>query len=379
MDINNSEIPNEIRIMLLGDSITQGDRERNTYRRPLWQKLQEADFDTVNFVGSQTENSDGPNPNPDFDLDHEGHSGFRTDEILLQLDDWVESAQPDVVLIHLGTNDILQVQSAESTVDELGQVIDTLRDENPNVTIFLAQIIPTINNNDELLALNEQIPVLAAEKDLEDSPIIVVDQFSGFSLADDTYDSIHPNSDGENKIAEQWLTSLSEVFTESDLEENPDSDEELLSNDEIQEGDIVYRFFNPNSGVHLYTADSSEYDFLIDEPNDFTFEAESYVSVDPLSGGEEVSRFRNTDNGAYLYTISQTEKDFITNNLDNYVLEGSQFNAFDTAEEGTIPIYRFYEPTVGTHFFTENIEEKMFVEDNLFYDFEGIAYYAYSL
>ncbi|MCC0175772.1 hypothetical protein I4641_02100 [Waterburya agarophytonicola K14] len=370
--------------MLLGDSITQGDKERNTYRRPLWQKLEEADFTTVDFVGSQTENSDGPNPNPDFDLDHEGHSGFRTDEILLQLDDWVESAQPDVVLIHLGTNDILQVQSAESTVDELGQVIDTLRDENPNVTIFLAQIIPTINNNDELLALNEQIPVLAEEKDLEDSPIIVVDQFSGFSLADDTYDSIHPNSDGEDKIAEQWFAGLSELFTESDLEESeleetPDSDESLLSDAEIQQGDIVYRFFNPNSGVHLYTANTSEYNFLLDESTDFTFEAESYISVDPLSGGEEVSRFRNTDTGAYLYTIDRTEKDFITNNLDNYVLEGSQFNAFDTEEAGTIPIYRFYEPTIGTHFFTENIDEKMFVEDNLSYDFEGIAYYAYSL
>ncbi|MDJ0573285.1 MAG: GDSL-type esterase/lipase family protein [Pleurocapsa sp. MO_192.B19] len=383
MDINSSEILTEIRIMPLGDSITQGDNERNTYRRPLWQKLQEADFNTVDFVGSQTENSNGPNPNPDFDLDHEGHSGFRTDEILLQLDDWVDSAQPDVALIHLGTNDILQGQSADSTIDELSQVIDTFRANNPNITIFLAQIIPTINNNDELQVLNEQISVLAAEKDQENSPVIVVDQFSGFNLSDDTYDSIHPNSNGENKIADRWLASFSELFTESnlvdsDLEKTSSSDEDFLFNEEVQRGDTVYRFFNPTSGVHLYTANPSEYNSLIDEPTNFTFEAESYVSVDPLSGGREVSRFRNTATDAYFYTISQAEKDFITNNLDNYVLEDSEFNAFDTEVEGTIPIYRFYEPTIGTHFFTENIDEKMFVENNLSYDFEGIAYYAYS-
>ena len=362
MDINSSETLTEIRIMPLGDSITQPNTEQNSYRRPLWQKLQEANFNTVNFVGSQTENKGGPNPNPDFDLDHEGHSGFRTDEILAQLDGWIDSAQPDVALIHLGTNDILQGQSAESTIDELGQVIDAFRANNPNIAIFLAQIIPTRQNDDEREVLNQQIPILAAEKNQENSPVIVVDQASGFNLNDDTYDSIHPNSNGENKIADRWLASLSGLFTA-----------------EIQKGASVFRFFNSTSGIHLYTADPSEYNSLLNEPNNFTFEAESYVSVDPLSGGKEVSRFRNTANGAYLYTISQEEKDFINNNLDNYVFEGSQFNAFDTEVEGTIPIYRFYEPTIGTHFFTENIDEKIFVENNLSYDFEGIAYYGYSI
>ena len=364
MDINNSESA-QIRVMPLGDSITHADLERDSYRRPLWQKFQAANFDTVDFVGSQTENDGGANPNPDFDLDHEGHSGFRTDEILLQLDGWIDSAQPDVVLIHLGTNDILQGQSAESTIDELGQVIDAFRAKNPNIVIFLAQIIPTAVNDDEREILNQQIPVLAAQKDREDSPVIVVDQSSGFDLDNDTYDSIHPNSSGENKIADRWFASFNELFTEPDPEN--------------QRGDIVYRFFNPTSGVHLYTADPLEYDSLINGSADFTFEAEAYVSVDPLSGGSEVFRFRNTDTNTYLYTTSQAEKDFIANDLDNYVLDGGEFSVFDTQVEGTIPIYRFYEPTIGTHFFTENIDEKMFVENNLAYDFEGVAYYAYSI
>ncbi|MEM8829844.1 MAG: hypothetical protein AAGE96_10855 [Cyanobacteria bacterium P01_G01_bin.19] len=43
----------------------------------------------------------------------------------------------------------------------------------------------------------------------------------------------------------------------------------------------------------------------------------------------------------------------------------------------TIPIYRFYEPSLGVHFYTPDEVEKDFVIDNLDnYDFEGIAYYA---
>ena len=382
MDINNSETLSDIRVMLLGDSITQANTEHDSYRRPLWQKLNEAGFNNIDFVGSLQENQGGPNPNPDFDLDHEGHWGWRTDEILNQLDGWVASARPDAALIHLGTNDILQGQSADSTIDELGEVIDVFRANNPNIVIFLAQIIPAKRNDDEREKLNQQIPILAAEKSQVDSPIVVVDQSSGFNLRDDTYDSVHPNSRGENKFANQWLASFDEIFgsTSSTTIASDSLDSEGTSTDENpQMGSTVFRFVDPISGVPLYTADPLEYESLLNEPTNYNFEGASYISVDPLTGGEEVFRFRNQDTGTYFYTISPTEKDFILNNLDHYVFEDSQFNAYQTQVEGTIPIYRLYEPTIGTHFFTANIDERIFVDNNLSYNFEGIAYYAYPV
>jgi hypothetical protein len=40
----------------------------------------------------------------------------------------------------------------------------------------------------------------------------------------------------------------------------------------------------------------------------------------------------------------------------------------------------FYEQNIGVHFYTSNEAEKMFVEENLSnYNYEGIAYYAFSL
>ncbi|WP_019505716.1 GDSL-type esterase/lipase family protein [Pleurocapsa sp. PCC 7319] len=382
MDNNNSETLSDIRVMLLGDSITQANTEHDSYRRPLWQKLNEAGFNNIDFVGSLQENQGGSNPNPDFDLDHEGHWGWRTDEILNQLDGWVASAQPDVAFIHLGTNDILQGQSADSTIDELGEVIDVFRANNPNIVIFLAQIIPARRNDDEREKLNQQISILAAEKSQVDSPIVVVDQSSGFNLRDDTYDSVHPNSRGENKFADQWLASFDEIFgsTSSTTTASDSLDSEGTATDEnAQMGSTVFRFVDPISGVPLYTADPLEYESLLNEPTNYNFEGASHISVDPLTGGEEVFRFRNQDTGTYFYTISPTEKDFVRDNIDRYVFEDSQFNAYQTEVEGTIPIYRFYNPTLGTHYFTENIDERVFVDNNPSYDFEGIAYYAYPV
>jgi len=60
-----------------------------------------------------------------FDQDHEGHWGWRTDEILNgrlaagSLTEWLDYYTPDVVLIHLGTNDVYQNQSTTSTVEEV--------------------------------------------------------------------------------------------------------------------------------------------------------------------------------------------------------------------------------------------------------------------
>src|SRR5262245_54038543 len=69
-----------VRIMPLGDSITQADASHDSYRRPLWKSLQSGGY-LVDFVGSSSMNHMGGPPVRDFDADHEGHWGWRADEI----------------------------------------------------------------------------------------------------------------------------------------------------------------------------------------------------------------------------------------------------------------------------------------------------------
>jgi len=200
------------RIMPIGDSITQADSNHNSYRRPLWIHLRQAGYN-VDFVGSSREHVQGPSPLSDFDQDHEGHWGWRVDQILEQIDFWVRTSQPDIVLIHLGTNDIVQGQSLESTIEELRQLIQTLRNINPRLKTLIAQTIPC-GEDAQVRQFNRLIVNLARDTNTQESPVIAVDQFSGFNVAagKDTYDGCHPSESGEQKMADRWFAALKTVL-----------------------------------------------------------------------------------------------------------------------------------------------------------------------
>lgn len=201
------------RIMPLGDSITEGLNGYNSYRYWLWNALRANNYD-VDFVGSRHGIINGGSPGrTDFDQDHEGHSGWRAEEIAANAAAWMTAAQPDVVLLHIGTNDLWQGQDVASTVTDIGSIVDTLRSVNPNVTILLAQIIPTTMWFSNLIVqLNSQIPGLAAQKSTSQSPVIVVDQWTGYNAATETTDGAHPTEAGELKVANKWFGALQSVL-----------------------------------------------------------------------------------------------------------------------------------------------------------------------
>ncbi len=198
--------PDGVRIMPLGDSITQGNYRYNSYRRPLWHRLKEAGH-RVNFVGSMTRNHIAGPPDGDFDRDHEGHWGWTVNQILDRLDGWAREARADVALIHLGTNDLFKGDDPETIARELGQVIETLRAANPRVAIFLAELIPARGSEPAYVAVNARIRELASMA-TGDSPVVIVDMFTGFDPDAHTYDGVHPNAAGEALLAARWFAAL---------------------------------------------------------------------------------------------------------------------------------------------------------------------------
>ncbi|MFD2248386.1 SGNH/GDSL hydrolase family protein [Pontibacter ruber] len=223
-----------LRIMPLGNSITQGDNEHPSYRYPLWKMLTEAGVE-FEYVGSHDVNFEG---NPEFP-DHngqtysnrnEGHWGWRIDQILHghederdkgRLKEWLRGYTPDVVLMHLGSNDVMQEQPVEETIQELEEVVSEIRKTNPNVTILMAKILPIWiekvgqNTIDRWSNYNEQIPLLARRLNSDQSPVIVVDQTVDFDPTEgaDTWDGVHPNASGEEKMALRWFEALDPVIT----------------------------------------------------------------------------------------------------------------------------------------------------------------------
>lgn len=192
-----------VKIMPLGDSLTKGLTDTTeaashpTYRYWLWNELKSAGYD-VDFVGSWTD----PNFNLNFDQNSEGHGGYTTSGILDgvegdtqgHLSDWLLRYTPDVALVMLGTNDVLNNVPTQHSIYSLGRIIDTIRQKNPNVRILLAQVPPTCITRDNLLALNAAIPGLAAQKSTAQSPVTVVDMYTGFDgIADTQSVGVHPD------------------------------------------------------------------------------------------------------------------------------------------------------------------------------------------
>ena len=181
--------------MELGDSITEG----FYYRTPLDLRITAA-VCRVDFVGSQNQPAGAPGL---LDPDHEGHGGFRADQIADGARAWAVATAPDVVLLHVGTNDFYQNQDVASTVTDVKRIVSELKAARPQVRIFIAQIIPGGGIEKKVSELNAAVVVLA-----EDPKITIVDQNSGIDAAKDTIDGAHPNQALGERMGQRWFDAL---------------------------------------------------------------------------------------------------------------------------------------------------------------------------
>ena len=198
--------------MPLGDSITESIVGLNSYRFWLYNMLINAGLN-IDFVGNRSGVFGGFPSNRNFDTDHQAVTGIRADEVIPQLASIAGANDPDIVLLFLGTNDILEFQDVNSTLNDLSRIIDILREQNPLVKVLIAQITPTSRPQAQSIAiLSQRIAQLANQKNQRISPVVAVDQFNGFSVALDTYDGLHPNTSGDIKIAGNFFNSIADLL-----------------------------------------------------------------------------------------------------------------------------------------------------------------------
>ena len=125
----------------------------------------------------------------------------------------------------------------------------------------------------------------------------------------------------------------------------------------------------------------------------YEYEGESYraltrntdtVTGEVIEGAEEVYRFFNSDTGGHLFTMFEAEKEYI-DTLDNYSYEGVAYYAFESQHESidTIPVYRMLNEDTGTHLFTADSNEVNYIEDNLsnfsLEGYNGVAFYVMEI
>jgi lysophospholipase L1-like esterase len=204
-----------VRVMPLGDSITAGP---GCWRAMLWHHLQTAGYTNIDFVGGDPDG--GCNYGYSYDGDNEGHGGYAATGIAdqNQLPPWLTAAKPDIVLMHLGTNDMWGgFIPTSSVLAAYTKLVGQMRANNPNMKIIVAQIIPMNPSGcttcaASVVALDNAIPGWAAGLTTAQSPIVVVDQWTGFSAATDTGDGVHPNDTGFQKMADRWYPPLAQAL-----------------------------------------------------------------------------------------------------------------------------------------------------------------------
>jgi lysophospholipase L1-like esterase len=195
-----NEDPTAIRIMPLGDSITDGLTVAGGYRIKLWELIKDTGV-KVNFVGSMANG-----PSSLGDRNHEGHSGWRIDQLDAKINDWMETSTPQIVMLHIGTNDIAQGYSVSQAPDRLGKLIDKICDKLPsNGKLFVSNLIPLTMTS--VNGYNKEVERVVKEKASQGKPIVFVEMYSKLTTSD-LADGVHANRGGYDKMADAWFEAI---------------------------------------------------------------------------------------------------------------------------------------------------------------------------
>ncbi|WP_246291735.1 SGNH/GDSL hydrolase family protein [Lentzea indica] len=174
-----------VRVMPLGDSITQGG-SIGGYRLDLGTKLRAAGH-TVDFVGSL---SDGPGSMPD--RNHEGHPGWTIAQIDANVVNWLRTYTPRTILLHIGTNDMYGSDPAGAP-RRLSALVDKITAQAPAADVFVSTIIPIRFADATVRGYNSAIVPLLRAKAAAGKRVHVVDMYPAVPVSD-LPDGIHPNA-----------------------------------------------------------------------------------------------------------------------------------------------------------------------------------------
>lgn len=188
-----------MRIMPIGSSSTVGAGSLATagFRVPL-EVLLARDGIAYDMVGSQQSG-----PTSMADRDHEGHGGWTMARMQPYVGGWLTTQQPDIVLLQVGTNDLISGVGAAVTAQRLDTMLHTIRSTTSAYVIVAGVWAP----------LRSRLPARAEYARLAEAvvqrhraagePVTFVDA-SALLGSGDLYDGLHPDAAGYRKIAALW-------------------------------------------------------------------------------------------------------------------------------------------------------------------------------
>lgn len=255
-DVQKVSADDTIKIMSVGDSITDGYWEQGGYRKYMYHALAESGINNIDMVGAKGSNEESySNGDVSFTYDgnYSGYSGYaiqyiegtETRQGILETmqsetygdsfnQNMMEAYQPDIVLLQIGTNDVLSAYN-DGITDRLENLCDYILSYlNEDDTLFVSTI-PNIDTEtvydwfwaygneywntskeDFIVKIqnyvdtyNNSIKEMVAKKQSNGiKNIQFADINSVVDYKTDLYDGIHPNEQGYQKMGEYWSDTL---------------------------------------------------------------------------------------------------------------------------------------------------------------------------
>jgi len=221
-----------IKIMPVGDSITFGMGENGGYRKYLYSALTNKGYkiDMVGPEGSPSATANGIQ----YDDQHAGYSGFQIKEI----PDWgrqqggdgslynklkdknaVKQAQPDIILLLIGTNDMTANRSMDACAADLSSLLDYMIADMPaNCMIFMGSIpeFTAYGGNAQRVAnYNGTVKKVADDYQSKGKNVRFADVHGSLNGTNDLGgDQLHPNGNGYKKMGAFWAQTVDDYLQE---------------------------------------------------------------------------------------------------------------------------------------------------------------------
>lgn len=209
-----------VRILIEGDSITQGFDGDFTWRYRLYKEMvRQGVSSSIDLVGSlhgpiiKPGYTTSQYADPHFDSDHFAVGGSTFAYHDARIGNEIATQQPDVVVLELGVNDLRDGRSPADTDTLLREWISDVRQAKSDVTIIISPVLDATDVTKPWLpkAISDFRQLEAAtvsDLSTSESPIHLADTTRGWSVVGDTFDNLHPTPTGETLIAQRIAEQL---------------------------------------------------------------------------------------------------------------------------------------------------------------------------
>ena len=233
-----------IKIMAIGDSITDGYGVSGSYRKYLYSELTKKGYN-IDMVGSKGNDMKAEFIDSEtgesfvYDDDNTGYSGYTIKEYqgrngileTLKSTNCIETCMPDIVILQIGTNNIIDNYDMDKTIDDLGALIDYILGSLPDTSALFVTTIPDVDPNRQE----------------------VYNWFSSYRHSAD-WQTNYTDAEAEENI----LKTLHIYNANLNAEVQKKKSEQVISNSDLSNGiNIDFKDDSPLKISHLYNADAA--------------------------------------------------------------------------------------------------------------------------